>query len=134
MTTLTGASASSKMTVVTLPSSYSRSNSPTKEAIFRLSAGLAAETTASVLFLLDKEEYFVPSVAAISRHLRNYTQKGAKKKTFFVSALNMKGEIVKASKEVKATSEGVAWACQMVDTAPTDLNPKAFSTGNKKAV
>ena len=134
VTSLTGDSAKSKITVVTLPSSFSRSNSPThKEAIFRLTSGLSSETTASVLFLLDKEEYYTPSVAAISRHLRNYNlKKGAKKKTFHVAALNMKGELVKASKEVKATGEGVAWACQMVDTAPTDLNPKAFSAEIKK--
>ena len=59
-------------------------------------------------------------------------KKDAKKTSFTVGAMNAKGEFVKASKEVKATSEGVAWAAQMVDMAPSDLNPKAFSAEIKK--
>ena len=126
MTTLTGANASSKMTVIACLQATRDLTHLHKRQYSVSVLGLAAETTAGVLFLLDKEEYFVPSVAAISRHLRNYNLKGRQEENLFVSALNMKGEIVKASKEVKATSEGVAWACQMVDAAPTSLNRKHF--------
>ena len=114
-----------------LPNKVSRGNSPTrKEWIFKHTASAEKKDNSAVIVVLDKPEHYMAAASAIARRERLYNLKSGKpsKKVINVLALDTKGEVISADKQVEAAASGVAWACKIVDSAPSDMNPKTFSS------
>mgnify|MGYP003690432943 FL=1 len=118
-----------------LPNKVSRGNSPTrKEWVYKFSAAVESHPQSTVVLVLDDAEHYAAAASAVARHARLFTAKtgkATKKKQINIVAIDHKGDVIAADKTVSAAADGVAWACKMVDSPPTDMNPKALAAEAK---
>jgi len=125
-----------EVALVVLPEQVSRYNSPTKRHwIYQLTAGLVKGRPTSLIMALEEPAHMLGACAALFRHegRTSYKSSDGKKKTgkspdeLKVMVINHSGKVLKVDEKVTATGDGVAWAASLVDQAPSELNPEAFS-------
>lgn len=141
-----GASASSltggtprRVVAGVLPNRFSRYNSSARpEAIYKVvsSAGLARETRASIILVLDGEEQMIAALNAIGRAFPLYTaktedQKEPKETRIQILALDQNGKPIRVSSVAKETMAVAREVAALVDTPPTDMNPEALAEAAK---
>jgi probable aminopeptidase NPEPL1 len=133
--TFTGLDAPTQLVAVVLPDTVSRSNTPTrKEFIYAQTAAIESNAQPGVILVLDDEAHFPAAVAAVARRIRPYYKKSSGKKTKAIHVLAFVGDkVLKASKKEHAMATATEWACRMVDTPPTELDPHEFARAIKAA-
>ena len=126
-----------KLAVGVLPDTVSRHNSPARaEAIRRVvsQSSTGKKGNAAVLLVLDDADHFPAAALAVGKALPSF--KLAKKKPagtkapaepkLAIMAIGPDEEPISAPKWLQPTIDFAREAGRLVDTPPTDLNPKAF--------
>ena len=134
--TWTGTKDISRIFLGILPEKVSRNNSPTrKESIYKVSQGINQVNKSTVILVLDKEEHFRAATAAIARRVGIFSmKKDHQEPTIHIFAFLKNGTRIIPNKSVKAIAKSVPFACMLVDTPPTDMNPNRFVQEVKKAL
>ena len=134
--TLTGDSPR-KLAVGVLPDSVSRHNSPARaEAIRRVVAqsSTGKKGSASILLVLDDAEHFTAAACAVGKALPLFSlppKKGSAAKApaapkLAIMAIGPDEAAISPPKALQPMLDYGREAGRLVDTPPTDLNPKAF--------
>lgn len=133
--TYTGEESPEQIVAAILPDTVSRSNSITrKEFIFQKTKELEGAENPVVVIGLDSADHYAPAAHAVARHLLYAKRKGGKKHrpTFHVIAVDAQGKVIEANEKVEEAARSAAWTCEIVDTPPTDMNPKTFAAEIKQ--
>lgn len=131
----TGVESPEQIVAAVLPNSVSRNNTMTrKEFIYQKTKELEGADNPVVVIGLDSAEHYPAAAHAIARHLMYAKRKGNKKHrpTFHVIAIDAQGKVIEADDKVEEAARSIAWACEIVDTPPTEMNPKTFSAEIKQ--
>ncbi len=135
-----------KVAVGVLPDEVSRHNSPARaEAIRRVVAqsSTGRKGNAAILLVLDDPEHYTAAACAIGKTLSLYKKparkepgaRAAKKPTepkLAILALGPDEEPIGAPRSLMPTVDHAREAARLVDTPPTDLNPKTFQAEASK--
>lgn len=135
LTTFTGEASPNQVIATILPDIVGRSNSPTrKEWIYKASDCLEKSKNPVVILGLDDANHYRAAVGALARRLRNYQGKTGKPRpeSIRIAAINAQGQLIPPPTDLQPLSTSVAWACQMVDTPPTNLNPATMAAEIKQ--
>lgn len=139
LTTLTGDRRPRRLTVGILPDRVSRHNSPSRaHAVRGMSAelGLSGEGRKAVLLALDDPEHYLPVANALGAAMPLFdARSGAgRRPTVQVLALGPEDEPIAPSKRLKATVAAAQEAARLVDSPPSEMNPKGFQSAAWKLV
>ncbi len=137
VTTQTGEISPRQTVAIVLPDVVSRGNTPTrKEGIFKLSDALDKAKNPAVVLGLDSPSHYRAAVGALARRLRRYTAKSnmATPRHFKITAIGADGKVIPPPSDLADLADSVAWACQMVDTPPANLNPATLAQSIRERV
>lgn len=137
--TLTSHKKVTKAAYLSLPDTVSRGNSLTRKPL--LGALLSSSQVLNggknaVLIVLDDVAHLDAYVAVLARFDRRVSYKSKisqaslkqpKKSELDILFLDTTGRVVKVEEKSSALAESVAWSISLVDRAPSELNPGAFS-------
>lgn len=120
-----------------LPEKFSRHASPARAEPIRRAvdaAGLGSKGKAAILLVLDDAEHVTAAVNAVGRALPLYTAKTGKKSTLRVQlfAVDRKGQDLEIPDYARSVLAATRDSAELVDTPPTDLNPKAYAARVKE--
>ncbi len=125
-----------KLAIGVLPDQLSRYNAPSRaECVRRVvaQAKIGDKGRAAVLLLLDDAQHYAAAACAVGRALPLYSAKSAnsngksaKDATLKIMAIGPDEEALKAEPVVQRLLESSREAARLVDTPPTELNPKAL--------
>ena len=125
-----------KLVVAVLPDELSRHNSSSRcEPVRRAVARLGAQDKASILAILDESEHATGVAVGVARALPMWSRKSKQpKKAGLVSlaCMSPKGDCLKLPASVRASAEYAREAARLVDIAPSELAPAAFSREAKR--
>lgn len=131
----TGEKNPERIVAAVLPNSVSRHNSMTrKEFIYQKTKELEGAENPVVIMGLDSADHYPAAAHAVARHLLYAKRKGKKKHrpTFHIIAVDAQGKVIPANDKVEEAAISTAWVCEIVDTPPSDLNPKTFAAEIKQ--
>lgn len=115
---------------VALPTKISKNNSPTRKGLaFAQLKDLRGKTNASIILVVKDLDQYQALASAIARADSLYDQRSSAEKSkrlLNIIAIDATGEPINPSKLVVSTAENTQLACTLVDTAPSDMNPKSF--------
>jgi len=129
-----------QLAIGVLPDRVSRYNAPSRaESIRRVVAEVELDGTkpASILILVDSGEQTLPAVNAVARALSLYTARSDAKpatKPVTVLVIDRDGNALAVDTRAKATADASREAARLVDTPPSEMNPKRFQAEAYKLV
>ncbi|MCP3917541.1 MAG: leucyl aminopeptidase family protein [bacterium] len=136
--TLTG-SKPRKLAIGVLPDSVSRYNSPARAEAIRAVVAQSQTGTkgnASILLVLDEAEHYVAAANAIGRCLPMFCARSGKTPaaTLSIMAMTADEKPLAANAVVQETLTSTREAARLVDSPPTDMNPRALQAAAYKLV
>ena len=135
-----------RLSVAVLPDEVSRHNAPSRaEAIRNVVVGSNAgrKGSSAILLVLDHDEHYAAAAGAVGKALPLYSKpprkqpRASAEKTpaepkLAVCALGPEGEALAPPRSVGPTVDAAREAARLVDTPPTELNPKRFQAEASK--
>lgn len=129
--TLTNTDGLQGVQLIILANQVSRSNSPTnKEAIYLNTDELETDPRPAVIAFVEDPSHAKAVIGALARRVRLYSRKTDGKEvgdTLHLMLCDRQGQALPANKEWSSLFSSVQWTCKVVDTAPSDMNPKLFA-------